>query len=612
MDQFYGPTKHSSVICILDNTKPDFGDAIEIHPGGFALCPQCLCCSVRFQNSAYHILMAIWTLAKKDLRLLLRDPRALIILLAMPLIFILVLGVSLGENFGKKSAEGLRVTVLLEDAGVPRYFDRPAMLREGLAWLTMSPNPVTGAMQPFNAYALASANHRTWFPHQDWSQLLLHDLNETADIRVEFVFDRATAEQLVRTGKRAAVLVIGKSFSKRVARCSFLASGWPEMFNFLAVYPHPGDPIALALRGSFDEAQDVLPMYIHDGINPFHRDGVNLAVLDVEVLRDPTQQTAAAIIDQVAQGSLLRVVMPWMIGRAFEKIGEPQFIDMISREKLDVTIGFLDLNEVLKSFPAAEKKALATGMQNSLQGLFPRYNLTAKTWAALTKEHEITTDKSDKNSAFQEDGSGWLKRGGSRYQMLVPSYLVMFAFFLILTMGWLFVAERRQGTMKRLIAAPLTKIEILLGKMVPCLLLSLFQGGFLLVAGKLLFGMSWGAAPVWLIAVVVATSFAAIGLAMLTAAVARTESQVAIYGTLLVLVLAGLSGCMMGDRALMPETMQQWSRVTPHAWALDAYRQLLTNPTPDLTTVHLACGMLCAFGTGFLFVAWWWLKLEED
>ena len=36
--------------------------------------------------------MASWTLAKKELRLLLRDYRALMILLAMPLIFILVLG----------------------------------------------------------------------------------------------------------------------------------------------------------------------------------------------------------------------------------------------------------------------------------------------------------------------------------------------------------------------------------------------------------------------------------------------------------------------------------------------------------------------------------------
>jgi ABC-2 type transport system permease protein len=225
---------------------------------------------------------------------------------------------------------------------------------------------------------------------------------------------------------------------------------------------------------------------------------------------------------------------------------------------------------------------------------------------------EITTDKSGKNTEYQTDGIGWLKRGGSRYQLLVPSYLVMFAFFLVLTVGWLFVAERRQGTLKRLVVAPLTKGEILVGKMLPCLFLSLFQGFFLLGAGKLIFGMDWGAEPIWLVAVVSATSFAAIGLAMLVASLARTETQVAIYGTLLVLVLAGLSGCFFGDREFMPEQMRQISRITPHAWALDAYRQLLTNPTPHMETVALAVLALSGFGLGFMVLAWWSLRLDGD
>src|SRR5260370_12870631 len=114
--------------------------------------------------------MVIWTLEKKDLRLLVRDARAMIILLAMPLIFILVLGVSLGENFGQKPAAGLRVTVLDLDKGVSRDFDQPAL--------------------------------------QKWSETLRRDLNETADIPVEFVHTREEAHDLVRTGKRAAVLAI--------------------------------------------------------------------------------------------------------------------------------------------------------------------------------------------------------------------------------------------------------------------------------------------------------------------------------------------------------------------------------------------------------------------
>jgi ABC-type multidrug transport system permease subunit len=551
--------------------------------------------------------MVVWTLARKDLRLLVRDARAMIILLAMPLIFILVLGVSLGEGFGKRAEDKLRVSVLILDEGVPRQLDLPAMVREGMAWFAVQPALMSGPTQAAAGASLARASHAAWFPHEPWSARVLRDLRETADIKIEQIDSREQAQALIDSRRRAAVLVLGPKFSKRVERCSFLAAGWRDAL-LTAVAAHPGDPVALALGGLAQETQTAYPLYLLDGINPFHRDGINLRALDAEVLKDPTQQTASAIIDQVAQGSLLRVIMPWMIGRAFEKIGDPDFLSLLARE--EQMPGAVKFFLALKG-PGAEqqKRQLSASLQNSLQNLFPRYNLTAKTWAALTKEHEHAGGGAEATK-FQEEGSGLLKRGAVRYQLLVPSYLVMFAFFLVLTVGWLFVAERRQGTMTRLAAAPLARWQILTGKLLPCLVLSLFQGFFILAAGRLVFDMSWGADPLWLVPVVAATSLAAMGLAMLIAALARTETQVAIYGTLLVLVLAGLSGCLMGDRDLMPEQMKELSRITPHAWALDAYRELLTAPHPNLRLVAIACGVLVAFGVAFLALAWGLLRLE--
>ena len=55
---------------------------------------------------------------------------------------------------------------------------------------------------------LAQANHPSWFPHQSWSELVAKDLSETADIKVERIDSREQAEELVRTGRRAAVLVL--------------------------------------------------------------------------------------------------------------------------------------------------------------------------------------------------------------------------------------------------------------------------------------------------------------------------------------------------------------------------------------------------------------------
>ena len=102
---------------------------------------------------------------------------------------------------------------------------------------------------------------------------------------------------------------------------------------------------------------------------------------------------------------------------------------------------------------------------DSQPAFFSDYNFKAKTWAGLNKDRSREANAKNRTEYQDTEGSGFLKRGAVRYQVLVPSYTVMFAFFLVLTVGWLFVAERRHGTLVRLRAAPLSRGQILLGKL---------------------------------------------------------------------------------------------------------------------------------------------------
>ena len=466
-------------------------------------------------------------IALKDLRLLARDARSAVILLLMPLLLVLVLGLSLGTLFERKPDDRIRISVVNADAGLP-----------------------PGGSQAF--------------PPGPWADRVVADLTDTADIRVEVIPDRAEAERLVRAGERAAVVVFRPEFSDRVDRCSFV-----------------GEPFRLA------------------PINPLYRDGMRTDELGVTVLQNPGQPVAAAVIRQVIQVTLMRVVIPWMIGQAFEQIGTPEF--MTRMEKHIPGMGLM---------PGAFKENLGKGIQKGIGAFFSNYRFTAKTWSGLTNSQPPPA-RSENRSAYEAPDGGPLgiDRGAVRYQTLVPSYTVTFAFFLVLTVGWLFVAERRHGTLVRLRAAPLARWQILVGKLVPCLVVSLLQGFLLLGCGKVVFGMSWGPRPDLLVPVVVCTSLAAVGLALVVAGTARTEAQVAVYGTLLVLALAGVSGSLM-PRDLMPEGMRQLSRVTPHAWALDAYAQLLASPDPQVGAVWRACGVLAGFGAGFSLLAWWRLRLD--
>ena len=180
-------------------------------------------------------------------------------------------------------------------------------------------------MHQLAGLALASASRAARFPQETWAKVVQRDMTDSS-IRVEIVSTEAEAEALIKQSKRSAILVFGPDFSKRVHECSFLAT--PE--------PPPG------LAAEFN------PIYR----NPFYRDGVMLKELDARLLVDNTQVAAASIIEQVAQVSLLRVILPWMIGRAFEKLGEPSFMSLLAEE---VPGG--------KLLPASVKTALGSGVQ---------------------------------------------------------------------------------------------------------------------------------------------------------------------------------------------------------------------------------------------------------
>lgn len=190
------------------------------------------------------------------------------------------------------------------------------------------------------------------------------------------------------------------------------------------------------------------------------------------------------------------------------------------------------------------------------------------------------------------------------YQVVVPSYTVLFTFFILHFMARSFISERDLGTLNRLRMAPVTRSGLMVGKTIPFLVISVVQSILLFIFGKILFGMSWGSQPWLLLPVIFGTSLSATSLGLLIAAVVRTDSQVSAYGNFLVLTMAGISGCFMPRDWLSP-MMQQVGLVTPHAWALIAYNQVLNAATPDLHEIGRCCAVLLGFSLAFFAVALW-------
>lgn len=227
-----------------------------------------------------------------------------------------------------------------------------------------------------------------------------------------------------------------------------------------------------------------------------------------------------------------------------------------------------------------------------------RKNPVTRTWVKNSAEEP--QDENPVASSVQKN----IPRPAAVYSWIVPGFTVMFAFFVISVMARSFIAERENGTLQRLRLAPISRVSILAGKTMPFFLTSVLQCLLLFLCGRLLFGMSWGPAPMYLIPVILCTSLAATSLGLLLATAVRSDQQVSSYGTTLILLLSSMSGCFF-PRDMFPQTMKKISLFTPHGWALKGFDAVLSQATVDLMTVTTCCGMLVVFAVAFFAAGTW-------
>jgi ABC-2 type transport system permease protein len=235
--------------------------------------------------------------------------------------------------------------------------------------------------------------------------------------------------------------------------------------------------------------------------------------------------------------------------------------------------------------------------------------LATRLMTKIKEARRAAGDPPEEESGIIEAPEG-RSRSQQVYEFLVPSYTVMFVFFIVNFMAHSIVTERDTGTLARLLVAPLTRSGLMIGKTVPFLLISLSQTVLLFLCGRVLFRMPWGPYPLMLLPVMFCTSVAATSLGLMVATMVKNDSQVSAYGNFLVLTLAGISGCLM-PRIWQPELMQTIGLGTPHAWALIAYEQLLSRDPPKLATVWQCCGVLLAYAAAFYGIGWWRFRSLE-
>ena len=158
----------------------------------------------------------------------------------------------------------------------------------------------------------------------------------------------------------------------------------------------------------------------------------------------------------------------------------------------------------------------------------------------------------------------------------VPGMLTMTVLMMTVIYGGVFLtSEKKSRMLSRQVALPLTRRQIVVGKLCGRFLIAGAQIAVLVAAGRFLFGVSFGDSPAGLLLLLASYALAVAGLAVLLGALLRTPEQASGIGWMLSMVLAAMGGCWWPSE-VVPDWLWKAAHVLPTAWAMDAFHELIS------------------------------------
>ncbi len=168
---------------------------------------------------------------------------------------------------------------------------------------------------------------------------------------------------------------------------------------------------------------------------------------------------------------------------------------------------------------------------------------------------------------------------------------IFFLFFTVQFGVTSILRERADGTLGRLVAAPIGKSSIVAGKAISAFLLGLISSAVLVVATNYAVDAKWGE-PLGVAALVLAGVIAAIGVMALVSAFAKTVEQALALSSGVAIVLGFLGGTFV-DVSGGQGFLATLRYASPHAWFMQGLADLTTG---DVSVVVVPVLVMLAFG----------------
>ena len=281
--------------------------------------------------------------------------------------------------------------------------------------------------------------------------------------------------------------------------------------------------------------------------------------LKVDIFYDPKNPTEM----QVVQGILTRTIMSQIPGVMTQNMRRRALRYLGPDTGSEFNNGIASL--VSKYFKIDKNRILDSFTSDSLQ------EPDSGTTGAQSFFNNIINVRSEQ-IVGKEITNPWATRS-------VGGWAIMFLLFTLTHSAASLFEEKQNGVVLRILASPVTRVQILWGKYLFNMLLGTVQLLVLFSAGALMFHID--VLHHWLNLLILILSAAATctSFGMLLAAVCKTPSQANGLGTFIILAMSSMGGAWF-PTSFMPAFIQLLSKGTIVYWAMDGFLKILWQELP--------------------------------
>ena len=185
---------------------------------------------------------------------------------------------------------------------------------------------------------------------------------------------------------------------------------------------------------------------------------------------------------------------------------------------------------------------------------------------------------------------------------IAPAVLaVLILFFGFILTGISFLRERSQGTLERLMASPVSKLDVVGGYLLGFLLFAVLQTLILFFYLIYVLDVSFAGALWQIIVFEIIIGILAVCLGIFTSVFARNEFQMVQFIPLIILPQIFLCG-LLWPVAQMPDYLQWIAKFLPLTYGVDGIRALMLNGQ-GLLDIGKEIGVLAGYAAGLMVLA---------